>query len=311
MLNPIGAGVVSHRSPSSYSLGPVLAVRAAAQEAPRLSELVAYQKLINKAYWPALLRDDQVRIGGELYALELVPLAWGVMALGCTPKSAGSSSPPILVFPGTAPSVENGLKGATILADLDPLGPGCSIARQSTETVRAWLESAGGHAVLIGHSLGGALATQAAVHCSHHVQRVVTFNSPMIPRSIAQKWREIALEDRPAVYNYFRKGDLVARLGQEDLGESFAVDGSGKHNEPIFSASSDLSQIVPAKRRTSRWICVALEFVLLSIAFLLLGAVLLLVSLFLWPRGLNLDPQVPIFNRATQPHSARQALISA
>jgi predicted alpha/beta hydrolase family esterase len=272
-------------------------------QVPSFEELWEYDRLAGRSYWPTTLvnaeRNGHISFNGKPYSAELVPLAWGVHALGLKPLNSELDQPPILAFPGTSFEVDGGLKGATILADLDPLGPGYSLVRDSESSIRAWLESAGGQAVMVGHSLGGALATQAAVRCPGLVSRVVTFNSPMVSRSIAQTYRDTNEADRASVYNYFLKGDMVAKLGPEDIGHSFEVQSTGRHNAKLFCGKDEMPEVKEVTRQSSSWIHVACVFVVLSLAFLLLGTVALVAAIFVPPRGLKVQEGTKFFQPST------------
>jgi pimeloyl-ACP methyl ester carboxylesterase len=271
---------------------------------PTLHERRAFERLCGLAYWPEHLSDeldDQMTIYGESYRFTLIPLAWGVVALGCVPENPRSPKPPVLVFPGTSSSVERGLFGATILADLDPLGPGYSLARDSESIIRDWLESVRRPgqrpAICVGHSLGGALAVQAAVRCPDLVARAVTFNAPMTARAVAQRWRETPADARADIFHYFRKGDPIARLGPEAIGSSYEVDVPGQHNSRLFKDKKCEPVMVETTRQTSSWWKVGLQFIALSLAFLTLGSLLLMLRFFSCGLigGLDLSKDVPIF----------------
>jgi pimeloyl-ACP methyl ester carboxylesterase len=270
-----------------------------------LQQFRRYEEAAFFAYSPREVTADQPiwlaapGTGRYEYVAELIPLAWGTYAVGMIPVNA--AVPPILAFPGTNPGVETGLKGATILADVDPLGPGYTIARESAKNVGTWLEQAqkksGRRAVCVGHSLGGALAVQAAVRNPGLVDQVVTFNAPMVARSIGQLWRDTPENERAPITHLFRKGDLVAKLGSEAIGDSYEIDRDGSHNSSLVDDSS-VRGIEKVERSTTPLYRVVLQFLILSLAFLLVGAVALLLRILCITRGERLPQEVKIFDPA-------------
>jgi pimeloyl-ACP methyl ester carboxylesterase len=246
----------------------------------------------------------------QWYRPELVPLAWGVYAVGLVPEDR--AQPPILAFPGTSPKTEFMLKGATILADLDPLGPGYSLSRASAHHVRAWLQevsrSSDSRAVLVGHSLGGALAIQAAVRCPGLVKSVTTFNSPMVSHSIVAKWKETPEEDRAQIINLFRKGDLVARLGPAEIGQSFEIATTGSHNED-FLDGRPIDSVRKVERTTTPIYRTLVQGFILALAFALVGLVSLLLRLTFLLRAERLHPDATLAIQTAEP--TREGIQSA
>jgi hypothetical protein len=96
---------------------------------------------------------------------------------------------PIVAFRGTDSLVDDGLG-----ADTNPEGVGANQFARNRDLIRAQMalaaRSGNGQLTLSGHSLGGALAQQAAADQPNLVQDVTTFQSPGVMRGVADRFDE-------------------------------------------------------------------------------------------------------------------------
>jgi pimeloyl-ACP methyl ester carboxylesterase len=120
--------------------------------------------------------------------------------------------PPIVSFRGTS-SLDD------VLADLEPEGIGMDQFEANRELIGAQLAAANrfGHAIVTGHSLGGALAQIAAVYFAPAVSRIVTFQSPAIDRNLVRQlenYNEQAGENAVVSSHYRMAGDPVTLGGE-------------------------------------------------------------------------------------------------
>src|SRR6185312_16300137 len=95
----------------------------------------------------------------------------------------GGPPPPVLAFRGTA-------EKRGVQDDVNKHGVGAYQFASNEAKVLAMLDAAGGKVISTGHSLGGALAQLTAAHYPGNVSRVVTFQSPGIPKAEADKVKQ-------------------------------------------------------------------------------------------------------------------------
>lgn len=119
---------------------------------------------------------------------------------------------PVLAFRGTEGEIDD------ILTDADSRGVGYGQFTASIGRIREYLTLLGGPAVMVGHSLGGALAQMAAATFPTATERVVTFNSPGIPTDMAddlRRYNESAEEDDVVGSTHYQaEGDVVDDAGE-------------------------------------------------------------------------------------------------
>jgi pimeloyl-ACP methyl ester carboxylesterase len=125
-------------------------------------------------------------------------------------------APKIIAFRGTDP------KAPDIVADADTKGVGRSTFELHKPAIKAALTTAAAALpksplVLVGHSLGGALAqwTAADPELTGFINEVVTFNSPGISKDAASKFAQTVSGKKggPAVHHYVTRGDMVSTAG--------------------------------------------------------------------------------------------------
>jgi serralysin len=131
----------------------------------------------------------------------------GFHAIALVPTQPGK--PPVLVFRGA-----DGINDDPTL--VDSRGIGRSQIEGNQVDLRDWLTQAGQtYAVspdLLGHSLGGALAQNAAATFTSLIGNTVTFNSPGVARAIAEQF--LANGGANKIVNHFIvSGDLVSLAG--------------------------------------------------------------------------------------------------
>jgi len=131
----------------------------------------------------------------------------GFHAIALVPTQPGK--PPLLAFRGT-----DGLSDDPTL--VDPRGIGRSQIEGNQTDLRDWLTQAGqiysALPDLIGHSLGGALAQNAATTFTALIGNTVTFNSPGVARAIADQFLANGGANK-SVTHYVVSGDLVSLAG--------------------------------------------------------------------------------------------------
>lgn len=132
----------------------------------------------------------------------------GFQALGLT----APGKPPILVFRGGDQAIDDPANG-----DLN--GVGFTQFQNNKAAIQAWLTQAtqgGQDAIVVGHSLGGALAQIAAAEFTDAIAEVVTFNSPGTSQAIANQYQSKP-GTKPSVTHYVVSGDVVSLAGEAFL----------------------------------------------------------------------------------------------
>jgi pimeloyl-ACP methyl ester carboxylesterase len=123
----------------------------------------------------------------------------------------GGPPPPVVAFRGTA-------NKRGVQDDVNRHGVGAYQFASNEAKVAALLAAAGGKVVATGHSLGGSLAQLAATHFASQVQRVVTFQSPGIPKQEAAKLAahnaSASPDDQIRSTHHRAEGDLVHLAGE-------------------------------------------------------------------------------------------------
>jgi pimeloyl-ACP methyl ester carboxylesterase len=175
----------------------------------------------------AELTDDDRRYLTE-QGLQVGQVIHGVGGLDMTTfvPMPGKSGPPVLAFRGT--------KGMTdLVADANPAGVGAYQMSANEGLIAQTLASLAtyGPPTLTGHSLGGALAQMTASRFAGQVGRVVTFQSPGIPKDMVDKLdahnREAEAKGTKPVESthYAVNGDMVPMAGEAfTAGFLFVID---------------------------------------------------------------------------------------
>ncbi|HCA97503.1 MAG TPA: hypothetical protein DEP38_23700 [Cyanobacteria bacterium UBA9226] len=135
----------------------------------------------------------------------------------------GSQKTPVLAFKGTEPD-----KAGDVMADLDPIAVGFTAFKAKQEEVQNLISRAGGKVDVTGHSLGGALAQQAASAFPGSIQKAVTFQAPGISQEQVRQFNNIPEEERPEMVHHIATGDIVDLAGGKHLGGSGLYTGEGK-----------------------------------------------------------------------------------
>jgi serralysin len=179
--------------------------------------------------------------------------ATGFHAIGLLPNQIGN--PPLLVFRGT-----DGLSDDPTL--VDPRGIGRSQIEANQAELSSWLTEVGQStqilANLIGHSLGGALAQNAAATFTSQFANLVTFNSPGVAKAIADQYLNnlnAILSANPGVVknvtHFVVNGDLVSLVGESFLaGKTILQSYSDRSLNPLVVVPGD--PIVGADKHTRR-----------------------------------------------------------
>jgi pimeloyl-ACP methyl ester carboxylesterase len=156
----------------------------------------------------AYLAEQGLKVGQELHGRN------GLELMTFVPIE-GSNTQPVLAFRGSS-----ALKD--FVSDANPRGVGADQFAMSEGDIARVLASLQqyGKPLVTGHSLGGALAQMAAVRFPDMVGRVVTFQSPGIPKDMVGKLdahnAKAKAEGRPEVESdhYQVAGDLVPLAGE-------------------------------------------------------------------------------------------------
>lgn len=110
---------------------------------------------------------------------------------------------------------------------------------------------AGGKVIVCGHSLGGAVAQLAAAHFPGNVQRIVTFQSPGIPKEEADKVdkynKNAAPEDKIQSTHHRAEGDIVHTAGEALTDGDVFTYGSVGVGNPMDHTSFPLQRLAAAR----------------------------------------------------------------
>lgn len=118
----------------------------------------------------------------------------------------------ILLFRGTELSLTRAGR-ASMKADLDWYGPGCTLYLKNRSQFRSWLK--GKKVFALGHSLGGALAYYAALFDGDLLdqqQPSVAFNPPGLYKEAFGEWAR--RQPIPSMMTYATAGDLIPCWGR-------------------------------------------------------------------------------------------------
>lgn len=159
-----------------------------------------------------------IRVGTEL---QLIPYLVDHLfkflgkgnGMGLIPKCEGD---PLLLFRGTNASLLTEVGRATVIADLDPEGPGHTLFCTHRPEIRHWMEKVGGNVRLFGHSLGAAFVNYVAISEPDVIcqkSSIVAFNAPGVSKKLFDYWHNLDPKSRPYLINLQCQGDLVSKFG--------------------------------------------------------------------------------------------------
>ncbi len=151
-----------------------------------------------------------------IFVVDRVFNLWNkIKAFGFTRAGLGEGAP-ILLFRGTDFSFMTEGGRASIISDLDPKGSGYSIFEKGQKPLHDWLKKEGRPGRVIGHSLGGIVASYILIQESELISQnphecSYAFNFPGVSKKLAQDWT--TLKTRPNFQGFVCRGDLVSKLG--------------------------------------------------------------------------------------------------
>jgi pimeloyl-ACP methyl ester carboxylesterase len=180
------------------------------------SALLIYQLLSYRlAYNLTTQKSIEIPLNNKLikYTIEKIPFFLNSPFYGLS----SPDGPPILLFRGTVTKLMKSGAAEALVADFDPLGPGYSFFRWNT-TILEWLKkhTTEHKAIVLGHSLGGAIAKHVTAYHWQHIKETYTFNAPGVGWLTANQYR--GLENPPPLYNLNTFGDFIPSLGHERIG---------------------------------------------------------------------------------------------
>lgn len=154
----------------------------------------------------------------------------------------GNLPPPVLAFRGTAE--KRGMQD-----DTNRHGVGAYQFSANERKIAGVLAAAGGKAIVTGHSLGGALAQLTACNFPDAIERVVTFQSPGIDKSQADKLaaHNQTAEHKVGSTHHRAQGDLVHMAGEALTdGDVFTFKSAGVGN-PMDHTAFPLARLAAAR----------------------------------------------------------------
>lgn len=226
-------------APVSATEGPVQREKVGPDAIPDAH--VAYEYIAKLAYRdPGTIQTDPqvvdflAKFGYNAAAARITEGESGMAMLYIPCMEEGKMSP-ILAFRGTEPTDLSDL-----LADIDLSYIGEPQFTNNKELIEATLLACKEPAILLGHSLGGALAQKAAFEYSSLTKEVVTFQAPGL--GLAEKSKGEDRDDLPKATHHIADNDLVDRAGFYRLpGDVYSHDSSLRpfksHTTPMFGTS--------------------------------------------------------------------------
>lgn len=165
----------------------------------------------------ALEKGMELSIPQTYVVDELIDLWHGMPAYGLAPKG-DQKLPAILLFRGTDLSFSTERGWASIMSDLDVLGPGLSTFLKARPKIHEWLlkmKEKGQSARVIGVSLGGVLASYTFIFEKDQLssEPSVAINPPGVSEEVFQLWDQFPKETTPPFSVYVTQGDLVSKIG--------------------------------------------------------------------------------------------------
>jgi pimeloyl-ACP methyl ester carboxylesterase len=186
-----------------------------------LSKVLAYRQLKEGQIVPIPGVDSKGNLLLGLYQVDRVFDLWSKMnafGLICLDEE---KQPPLLLFRGTDFSLWTEEGRASLISDLDPLGPGRTTFEAAQNKLQEWLKERAEeekHATVMGHSLGGIFAAYTLIKEHKYINKSpaypsYAFNSPGVSEELLEEWKKIPAKDRPPLKWIVSRGDLVSKLG--------------------------------------------------------------------------------------------------
>lgn len=215
-----------------------------------------------------------------------------------------------LLFKGTAPWMCASGAGIGLADDLNPLGPGQALRAASRTRLKPILEECqkeyGENTLLVGHSLGGILATCLAVDLPDLISQVMAFSPTRMTHQTASKWRALqssALSRLPTLYTFLscfeNGGDIFSTLGSQWIGNVYHVHHKGsadliqRHTFPLGIGRGELPTLktvdVESENQTflrrTVWFELLHQIVVLPLAITFLALLVFKRFFFGWEQG--------------------------
>lgn len=194
-------------------------------------DVVAERLAHGIAYHDEITSDDQAYLESKGLQVGKTYHGHGGLDMTTFVPAEGGHATPVLAFRGT--------KGTTdVVADANPAGVGAFQMAANEGLIAGALASlqSYGRPIVTGHSLGGALAQMTATRFPDLVGRVVTFQSPGIPRDMVAKLdaynrKAEKTGGRPVESTHYSvAGDIIPLAGQAFTSGFITVISSGKHS---------------------------------------------------------------------------------
>lgn len=162
-----------------------------------------------------------------------------VKTVSGVPLEEPESHPGIYLCQGTEiwPSQPSPL--GTIFANLAKEGvatePYAYAWRQIHKHLRLLKEATGSLPIVAGHSMGGALAAQIALHASPLIQKALAFNPPVVGERDYQHYKELPKKEQKKLFVYANLDDLPFwRIGEKVIGQvTIFLNGKRDRYRPI------------------------------------------------------------------------------
>lgn len=175
-----------------------------------LAKVLAYRELrVGDRVHCAVLTEKRHATLVEYEVDQIIELWNGMPAIGLVPRGKGA---PILLFRGTDFSLDSKRGWASLMSDIDWLGPGLRVFQQAELRIRSWLQSATHRYEkprVMGFSLGGALAAYTFFFEYHWMSSLPSYgwNLPGISKKIAHQ------RHGAHFISYVTSGDVVSKVG--------------------------------------------------------------------------------------------------
>jgi len=184
-----------------------------------LAKVLAYRDLQENTRISLPTLDSSMHIQMVEYVVDTVFDLWHRhVAFGLVPTT---NHTPILLFRGTHFSLRSESGRASLLADIDPDGPGRRLFYNSRSDIKHWLmqlSHQGRNPRVIGHSLGGVLAIYTSIYEHNLLAKApyclsYAFNPPGVSEDLLEIWNEIPLEEKPSFKTFVARGDVISKFG--------------------------------------------------------------------------------------------------
>jgi len=168
-----------------------------------------------------------VHIDGKevTYVVEEIPLWKGIVAFGLKPVNL--EDPPILLFRGSSFYPSGRGAASTMIADIDPFGPGALVYKCFSKKTKRWLTEVNktymNKPYVTGHSLGGAFASYTALEHPTLVQPFTYTHGCVGLSCLAKKKSKKTPESTAKILNFFHEKDPFTRWGHHRLGTDIQI----------------------------------------------------------------------------------------